>query len=73
MADHPDTNEPVGPTSPPPGPSQPPPAPSGGRGYVFESGEDVVLTFDVTNYQEFVDQAICDPEELAKITRPPQP
>jgi hypothetical protein len=73
MADQPDRNEPLEPITPPPGPSQPSPRPDGRRGYVIESGEDVVLTIDVTNYQEFVGQAICDPEELAKLTRPPQP
>ncbi|HVK18436.1 MAG TPA: hypothetical protein VM533_15990 [Fimbriiglobus sp.] len=71
MADQPEKKEPVEPITPPPRPS--PSAPDGRRGYVIESGEDVVLTIDVTNYQEFVGQAICDPEELAKLTRPSQP
>jgi hypothetical protein len=70
MANQPESKEPLEPTNQLP---VPPDADAGKRrGYTFESGEDVELTFDVTNYQEFTDIAICDPEELAKIA-PPQP
>lgn len=72
MPDHPDAVNPVGP--PNPGPPAPPPESHGepgrsGRGYRLASGEDVVLELDAPNVQFFDGEAVCDPVELAKLTK----
>ncbi len=75
MSDPSDAVNPTGETNPGPPAPQPGSADSTGRpsrGYYLASGEDVVLEFDAPNLQIFDCEAICDPAELAKITRPPQ-
>ncbi len=53
-------------------PEPQPPTDWSGRAYRLASGEDVVLSFDAPNAQFFDCEAICDPVELAKLTRPPE-
>ena len=65
MADLPEPDQSPDPTVPAT------PLPVGDRSHVFESGEDVVLSFEVGDYEAFDDVAITDPAELAKMTRPP--